>query len=200
MSPGPPPKPPARGTRGAVACGHPLGSAAALETFLQGGNAVDAAVAAGAALGVVLPDACGIGGDALALIRPAGGAAAVAYNGWGVAPHGVPERIPADGGGTVPAPGAIRAWADMLAASGTRELGAVLAPAIRLAEDGIPLGAPLLAARDSQRARLERTAGAFGLLDPSLRPGARWRQPELARTLRDVADRGPAAFYTGAVA
>ncbi len=144
MSGAPPPKPPVRGTRGAVACGHPLGSAAALETFLAGGNAVDAAVAAGAALGVVLPEACGIGGDALALVRPGDGGPVVAYNGWGAAPRDVPERIPADGGGTVPPPGGVRAWADMLAAAGTRELGGVLAPASRLSEEGLPPGAPLL--------------------------------------------------------
>jgi gamma-glutamyltranspeptidase/glutathione hydrolase len=195
-----PPKPPARGTRGAVACGHPLGSAAALEVFMAGGNAVDAAVAAGAALGVVLPEACGLGGDALALVRPGDGGPVVAYNGWGAAPRAVPERIPHDGGGTVPPPGVVRAWADMLAEAGTRELGAVLAPAIRLAEDGVPPGAPLLAARDTQRRRLERTAGSFGLLDPALRPGSRWRQPELARTLRAVAGGGPDAFYAGDLA
>jgi len=180
-----------------VACGHPLGSAAALEVFLQGGNAVDAAVAAGAVLAVALPEACGIGGDALALVRPGGGGPTVAYNGWGVAPRDVSERIPADGGGTVPPPGAVRAWADMLAAAGTRELGAVLAPAIRLATDGVPVGAPLLAARDAQRRRLERTAPAFGLLEPALRPGSRWRQPELAATLRDLAEGGPDSFYGG---
>jgi gamma-glutamyltranspeptidase/glutathione hydrolase len=174
-----------------VACGHPLGSAAALEVFLQGGNAVDAAVAAAAVLAVVLPDACGIGGDTLALVRPGGGGPSVAYNGWGAAPQAVPARIPLDGGGTVSPPGAVRAWGDMLAGSGTRELGALLERAIRMAEDGVAVGAPLLASRDAQRTRLERTAASFGLLDPALRPGSRWRQPELARSLRAVAERGP---------
>jgi gamma-glutamyltranspeptidase len=157
-----PPKPPARGTRGAVACGHPLGSAAALEVFMAGGNAVDAAVAAGAALGVVLPEACGLGGDALALVRPGDGGPVVAFNGWGAAPRAVPERIPHDGGGTVPPPGVVRAWADMLAEAGTRELGAVLAPAIRLAEDGVPPGAPLLARATRSAAASSAPPGASG--------------------------------------
>jgi gamma-glutamyltranspeptidase/glutathione hydrolase len=64
----------------------------------------------------------------------------------------------------------------------------------------VAVGAPLLASRDAQRTRLERTAASFGLLDPALRPGSRWRQPELARSLRAVAERGPDALYSGELA
>jgi len=183
-----------------VACGHPLGSAAALEAFAAGGTAMDAAVAAAAALWVVIPNACGVGGDALFLVDRGGGEDVVAFNGFGVAPAGIGDAVPADGGGTVSVPGAVAAVADGVARFGRLELGAVLAPAVRLAADGFPVGELLLAARDAQRGRLERTAAGWGLLDAGPRPGARWRQPELARTLEAIAQGGPDAFYRGPLA
>lgn len=194
------PKPPVLGARGVVACGHPLASGAALEAFRAGGNAVDAAMAAAAALWVVLPDACGIGGDALLLVRPGDGSETVAFNGAGAAPSAFKPPLAADGGATVAVPGAVAACADVLARFGRLELAQVLAPAIALAEDGFPVGERLLGVREAQRRRLERTAGSWGLLDPVLLPGARWRQPELARALRAVAERGPDAFYGGQLA
>ena len=66
------PRPLVRGSRGVVACGHPLAAGAAVGVFAEGGNAVDAALAAAAVLSVVLPDACGLGGDSLALVRQGG--------------------------------------------------------------------------------------------------------------------------------
>jgi gamma-glutamyltranspeptidase/glutathione hydrolase len=74
------PRPLLRGGRGALACGHPLAASAGAAMLCAGGSAADAAVAAGAVLCVVLPDACGLGGDALALVRSADGGE-TAFNG-----------------------------------------------------------------------------------------------------------------------
>ena len=73
------------GARGAVSAGHPLGAAAAQQAFAAGGNAVDAAIAAQAALCVVIPASCGLGGDALALVRQPDNST-IAINGTGLSP------------------------------------------------------------------------------------------------------------------
>jgi len=101
-----------RGARGVVACGHPLAAGCARDMFVRGGGAVDAAIAAAAALSVVLPDACGLGGDAMALVREADGELR-AYNGSGGAPARLGGIIPPDGGGTVAVPGCVAAWQDL---------------------------------------------------------------------------------------
>jgi len=185
-----------RGARGVCACGHPLGAAAAVEAFAAGGSAVDAAVAAAAALAVVLPDACGLGGEAMLLVAPEG-APAVALNGVGRSPAAFTPPVPPDGGGTVAVPAAVIAWLDAHARFGRLELERVLAPAVRLARDGVPASADTLRSVAAQRARLERTAQGFAFLAPDLRPGARVVQPELARTLALVGRVGRDAFRVG---
>ena len=188
-----------RGTRGACACGHPLGASAALEVSLAGGNAVDAAIAAAAALAVVLPEACGVGGEAMLLVAPEGGDV-VAINGVGRAPSVLRGAIPADGGGTVAVPSAVAAWLDALDAFGRLDPERVLAPAVRLAEHGAPLAEGTYAALGEQRPRLERGASGYVLLAPGLRPGSVVRHPALAKTLRRVAAEGRAAIYSGELA
>ncbi len=191
-------RPLVRGTRGVCACGHPLGAGAAVEAFAAGGTAVDAAVAAAAALAVVLPEACGLGGEAMVLVAPEG-APAVALNGVGRSPAALEPPVPRDGGGTVAVPAAVTAWLDAHARFGRLELERVLAPAQRLARDGVPASPHTLAAVAAQRARLERTAPGFAFLAGGLRPGSRVVQPELARTLGLVARVGRDAFRVGPV-
>ena len=99
------PRPLLRGLRGAVAGGHPLAAAAGARMLAAGGTAVDAAVAAGMALCVLLPDACGLGGDALALLHTGDGEE-VAFNGSGASPAGMPEGPRPAGGGAATARGA----------------------------------------------------------------------------------------------
>ena len=92
------------GPGGAVSAGHPLAVAAGQEILRAGGTAGDAAVAAQAVLGVVLPHACGLGGDAMFLVAEGDGSV-VAVNGGGRAPAGNPPGpIPTEGGGTVTVP------------------------------------------------------------------------------------------------
>jgi gamma-glutamyltranspeptidase/glutathione hydrolase len=188
-----------RGGRGAVACGHPLAASAGAAMLVGGGSAADAAVAAGAVLSVVLPDACGLGGDALALVRSADGRE-VAYNGSGAAPARLAGPIPADGAGATAVPAAIAALADLHAAHGVLAWDAVLAPATRVAHEGMPLTDNLRAAVERHRPRLELGAPTWPGLDPALTAGARLLQPQLAGLLERIAQAGPAALYEGAAA
>jgi gamma-glutamyltranspeptidase/glutathione hydrolase len=181
-----------RGATGAIAAAHPLAVDAGLETFRVGGNAVDAAIASQATLAVVLPHACGIGGDALALIATGDGDIA-AFHGAGAAPATLPRR--SGPGATVTVPGAVDAWAALVERRGRLPLREVLAPARRAAADGISLPRSTVDAADRQRARLvEGGAGPWELL--SLRPGDRWVQPELASALEAIAAE-PTTFYRG---
>lgn len=190
-----------RGGRGALACGHPLAASAGAAMLTAGGSAADAAVAAGAVLCVVLPDACGLGGDVLAVVR-AGDGEEVAYNGSGAAPAGLaPGLVPADGAGAVAVPGAIDALAELHARHGTLSWEAVLAPAVRVALQGMPLTGDLLTTLERHRGRLERWAAGWGVLEAaSAGAGARVRQPELGALLAAIALEGPAALYEGVCA
>jgi gamma-glutamyltranspeptidase / glutathione hydrolase len=193
------PRPVVRGRRGVVSCGHPLGVSAALEALVDGGNAVDAACAAAAALCVVLPNACGLGGDALILIgRRDGGSLAI--NGNGAAPAAVPARIPPDGGGTAAVPGLVAALVRAHEREGRLPRERVLSPAVDLASGGFPVGDDLRSAMDRQRERLQRGAASWALADPRLAPGDVVRLPRLADLLAAIASDGAAAFYGGAAA
>ena len=188
-----------RGGRGALACGLPLAASAGAAMLAGGGSAADAAVAAGAVLCVVLPDACGLGGDALALVRAPDGSE-IAYNGSGAAPAALPPgEIPAEGAGAAAVPGAVAALADLHARHGTLPWSAVLAPAERIAREGTALTESLLSAVARHRPRLERGAPGWALLRPGLAAGARVPQPELAALLERIADHGAPAFYEGAL-
>ena len=188
----------ATGGRGAAATGHPLGTAAALEVLAGGGNAVDAAVAAHAVLTVAMPASCGVGGDALFLVRDPDGTV-TAHNGTGASAAAGPAVWAADGGASVTVPGAVDAWWRVLERHGSLPPEEVLAPAVRAATDGVEVSPALAAQVDRQRGRLERGgAGGWALL------GARPRdvvvQPALAGVLQRLADDGPASFYSGPLA
>src|SRR5687768_1121423 len=138
-----------QGCRGVLATPNYLATQAGMRAFAQGGNAVDAAIAANAALCVVQPHQCGVAGDAFLLLRPAGGEPVV-LNGSGRTPAALtPERVRAAGYARVPGrgalsvtvPGAVRLWADALGRYGRLELAQVLQPAIEYAEGGFPVSA-----------------------------------------------------------
>ena len=133
---------------GMVATSQPLAAAAGLRMLLQGGNAVDAAVAAAATLNVVEPMSTGIGGDAFALVWLAKEKRARALNASGRAPaaaslselrgQGLPA-IPNDSPWAVSVPGTVDGWHTILRACGTMPLSEVLKPAIEYAEEGYPV-------------------------------------------------------------
>lgn len=185
------------GRRGAIAAAHPLAAAAGQQAFAQGGSAVDAVIAAQAVLAVVSPDACGLGGDGLALVL-APGQAPVAINGAGAAAVAA-TTFATTGGASVAVPGLVDAWAQMQARWGRLDLRATLAPAIEAAEDGVAVSAALAQARHDQSARLSAGgAGDWALM--RLENGDTFRQPALAQTLRDIADKGRDALHLGPLA
>ncbi|MDQ6793532.1 MAG: gamma-glutamyltransferase, partial [Chloroflexota bacterium] len=141
------PVPLARGARGAVVAPHHLATAAGLTILAGGGSAVDAAIATNAVLAVVMPNACGIGGDAFWLIWDAATSRQQALNGSGRAAAGVDaaglrargiETLPLRGGLSVTVPGAVRSWGDAHARFGRLERAEILAPAIEQARHGFP--------------------------------------------------------------
>jgi len=185
-----------QGESGAVAAAHPLAVHAALEIFAEGGNAADAAVAAQAVLCVVLPEACGLGGDGLAIVLgPDGGTEAI--HGAGAAPGEPPA--PSGPGGTVTVPGVVAAWGRLVGRHGRLDLATDLAPALRAASDGVALPDSTATARLEQRARLV-AGGAEGWDLLTTGAGEIWRQPALAAVLDLIAAEGDDAFYRGAPA
>ncbi len=201
---------PAYAARGMAATSMPGATLAALDVLRGGGNALDAAIAAVAVLGVIEPQSTGIGGDCFCLYAPAGERRVVALNGSGRAPgaatidwyeqHGItaPEDISPHG---VTIPGAVGAWEALLAAHGTRGLNDLLLPAIRYAEQGFPV-TPRVAADWALHADKLRRSGATAFLPGGAAPapGDRFVQPALAATLRAIAAGGARAFYEGAIA
>jgi gamma-glutamyltranspeptidase / glutathione hydrolase len=191
--------------RGMVASAHPLASEAGLEMLRAGGNAVDAAVAAAFAVGVVEPMMSGIGGSGGLMIWDQRSQRAEYLDFYAVAPAGVapgldrgahPARI-------VAVPGAVAGLLEAHERFGRLTREQVTAPAIRIAEEGFAVG-PLLArtiAADS--IKLTRYPDAQRIFWPDhrpLAPGERLVQPELAATLRRIAAAGRDGFHDGPVA
>lgn len=190
-------RPAVRGVQGAVAAAHPLAVAAGQKMLMRGGNAVDALVAAQAVLTVIAPDACGLGGDMLALVGlPDGSTQAV--TGTGKAPRAM-TAASADGANSVTVPGIVGGWQILASRWGTLPLSLTLSPAIELASRGFPLPTSLLRAVDAQRLRLVAGgASAWTLLHKTAQE--RFVQPQLADLLAAIAARGAEAFYDGEAA
>ena len=180
------------GAGGAASTAHPLATQAAVRLLEQGGNAVDAAIAAQAVIGVVLPQAAGLGGDLLALVHDRGRIAAV--NGTGRSPLGLTSVPETTGGSSVTVPGLVDGWTTLSARWGRLPLGTVLEPAVELARGGIVPEPSLRAAVDQQRTRLEQGGATDWSLLSAGRP---WVQPELAGLLERIGAHGRDAFYTG---
>jgi gamma-glutamyltranspeptidase/glutathione hydrolase len=195
---------------GICATSHPIGAEVAIEVLKAGGNAVDAAIAGALVLGIAEPQMTGIGGDCFVLVKPAGSEDVIALNGSGRAPSGLDAAalrasgltsIPVQGIEAVTLPGAIDAFCQLNADYGMMSLADTLAPAIRYAEEGIPVAPrvafdwvddlPCLkgAARDFY---------TFGGKAPTL--GQIFRAPGQAEVLRRIAREGRAGFYEGEVA
>jgi gamma-glutamyltranspeptidase/glutathione hydrolase len=197
-----------------VACPHALASEAGVEILRAGGSAVDAAIAAGAVLGVVYPHMTGVGGDAFWLIYDvrrravrfldaAGCAAATADVEWFRA-RGL-DAIPLRGilPATLTVPGAVDGWCQAHAAHGRVPLARDLAAAIAYADEGFPVTRRLADWTARTADVLAADAGAAALYLPggrALRTGERLRNRDLARTLARIAAHGRAGFYEGETA
>ncbi|WP_421856553.1 gamma-glutamyltransferase [Oricola sp.] len=196
---------------GMAATSHPLASSTALKVLKEGGNAVDAAVAAAATLAVVEPQMTGIGGDCFAIVAGADGKI-LGVDGAGRAARGARtewyvengfSEIGAHSAHAVTAPGAVMAWQTLLAVAGKRSLDYLLRDAIRYAEGGYPVASRVAWDWARQVETLRKDEGASRhLLPGGVAPvvGQRHCQPALAATLRAIASEGAKAFYEGAIA
>jgi gamma-glutamyltranspeptidase / glutathione hydrolase len=206
------PNRPAAVSNGAMAAtSHPLATETAVAVLRDGGNAVDAAIAAAAVLCLAEPHMTGIGGDCFVLYSPKG-EVPVALNGSGRAPaaatpdwyleHGFRD-IPERSAHAVTVPGAVDAWCRLVADFGTREMEELLQPAIRLAEEGCAVAPRVafdLARACAQIADDLVAAPLFLRGGKPVAHGETVRQPLLAATLRRIAARGRSGFYEGPVA
>ncbi|MEM9430061.1 MAG: gamma-glutamyltransferase, partial [Pseudomonadota bacterium] len=194
---------------GMAATSHPLASKVAIQMLEQGGTAADATVAAAVLLGVCEPHMTGIGGDAFALIKPAGEERLVGLNGSGVAPAALDaaalrtagDVIDPASAAAVTVPGAVDALVRLATEWGRLGVATCLAPAIHYAEQGVPV-APRVALDWSASADALRGAARqdFLLAGAAPRVGQVFRAPKQAEALRRIAMDGRAGFYEGEVA
>jgi gamma-glutamyltranspeptidase/glutathione hydrolase len=204
--------------QGMVATSQPLATQAGLEVLQRGGGAVDAAIAANAALGVMEPTGCGLGGDLFAIVWSARDRRLHGLNGSGRAPLGATleqmraavaklgrDTIPPYGLLPVTVPGCVDGWFELHGRFGRLPLSQVLAPAIRHAQEGFPVSEVIAFAWERNGPLLREQPGGFAttFLPGGRAPGtgALFRNPDLARTLMELtADRGREAFYRGPIA
>jgi gamma-glutamyltranspeptidase/glutathione hydrolase len=202
--------------RFAIVTANPLASDAGYEMLRRGGSAVDAAIAAQLVLNLVEPQSSGIGGGGFLLHYDARARRTAAYDGRETAPAGATPRLflDADGkpipfgaaigsGRSVGVPGLVAMLDLAHRRHGILAWRELFAPAIRLAEEGFAIS-PRLAQLVARDPLLSRSPGARAYLfaaDGAPKPaGTVLRNPEFAATLREIADRGPRAFYRGAIA
>ena len=200
-----------RARNGMVATSQPLAAVAGLRMLMDGGTAVDAAVAAAATLNVVEPFSTGVGGDVFALVWNARTSKVYALNASGRAAAAADAdtlrsegytSIPDDSAYAVTVPGAVSGWQALLDRFGNMNLADVLRPAIDYAENGYPVSEMVAFQWQGAQARLKQhSAGEELLLNGRVpRAGEMMAIPSLADTLRTIAHGGAAAFYKGKLA
>lgn len=197
-------------SNGICATSHPLAAKVAIETLEAGGNAVDAAIAGAVLLGICEPQMTGIGGDCFVLIKPAGKDRILALNGSGRAPLGLHAgelrargltAMPLRGIEAVTIPGAVDAFCKLSTDWGKLGLDRSLAPAIRYADEGVPVAPRVAFDWAEDASALTGDARRVYLLNG--RPpnaGQIFRAPGQAEVLRRIAKQGRAGFYEGEVA
>ncbi|POY70486.1 hypothetical protein BMF94_6554 [Rhodotorula taiwanensis] len=210
------------GAKGLVACSQPLAAEAGLEILRKGGNAADAAVAVSAALNLTEPGSCGIGGDGFCLFYDAKSGEVKALNGSGRAPAALTlekcrelgidgKEIPFLNINSATVPGCAAVWCDTieLLGSGKVSVADTLAPAIRMAEEGVPISEVSSYSWVKNYDNFLKQSPNFAEMlvkDPSTgklhapRPGEIYKNPCLAETFRSVAEKGKAGFYEGRIA
>ena len=198
--------------QGIVATEHPLASQAGVSILAQGGNAIDAAVAANAAMGVVEPMCCGVGGDMFVIIYEAKTGKLYGLNASGWAPAALtPELMRSKGYSKMPeydilavtVPGTVDGWDKLLKRFGRKRMADVLAPAIRYAAEGFPVSEMIAQDWADGERKLRKDANASATYLPQgHKPcvGEVFRNPDLAWSLKQIAAHGRKAFYEGAIA
>ncbi|HEX4758133.1 MAG TPA: gamma-glutamyltransferase family protein [Terracidiphilus sp.] len=210
----------AMGRSGAAGTAHPLATLTAIEMLKRGGSAVDAAVAANACLGFLEPTSCGLGGDCFAMIWDPKLSKVVGLAGSGRSPKSlnletVRQRavngvIPKYGAVSISTPGALDAWWTLHQRYGRLKWEEILQPAIHFCEEGVPVPQIIgfyikrnLAAFVKPGSGVEETANAVHTFAPggqAPNEGDVFRNPDLARTYRTIAEGGRDAYYDGPIA
>jgi gamma-glutamyltranspeptidase / glutathione hydrolase len=197
---------------GIVAAESPLAAQAGARILERGGNAVDAAIATNAMMGVVEPMMNGIGGDLFAIVYDAKANKLYGLNASGWAPKGLTieylqkqgiRSMPQQGVHAITVPGAVDGWQKLADKFGRKKLAEDLAAAIRTARDGFPVPEWTAAywAMEVDHLRTDDTAAATYLPgDRAPRVGEVFRNPELAWSLEQIAQHGKEAFYKGELA
>jgi gamma-glutamyltranspeptidase/glutathione hydrolase len=207
------------GRHGMVCTSVPAATEVGIDILKRGGSAVDAAIAANATQGLMEPVSNGIGGDLFAIVYSAKENKLYGINGSGRSPLGLSydqmkselaklqrETIPPRGMLPISVPGAVDAWAELHAKFGKLKLSDDLAPAIRYAEEGFPVTELIAFYWHSGPELYKEFPGAFlqtYTLDGKGRTPAKgdiFKNPDLANTLRAIAEKGRDAFYKGAIA
>jgi gamma-glutamyltranspeptidase/glutathione hydrolase len=197
---------------GIVAASQPLAARAGVQVLERGGNAVDAAIAANAVMGLVEPQSNGIGGDLFAIVYEAktGTLHGLSAHGWApralttslLKSQGITE-MPFTGIHTVTVPGAVAGWDVLRERLGTLPMRELLAAAIFYADEGFPVSDVIAAHWAALAEKLAAEPSAHDTYLPGGRPpraGEIFRNQALARSLRLVAERGRAGFYAGPTA
>lgn len=199
-------------THGMAATSQPLATQVALDILKAGGTAVDAAIAANAALGLMEPTGNGIGGDLFAIVWDPKTQRLYGLNGSGRSPQSLTlaelrgrglTHIPPRGPLPVSVPGCVDGWFELHARFGKLPMRRVLAPAIGYARDGFPMTELIAYYWDRSVPLLSPYPGfkeQFTLDGHAPRKGEIWKNPNLARTLEQIASGGRDAFYRGAIA
>ncbi len=201
---------PTLGRRGAVATSHPLAAQAGMKILMEGGNAVDAALAAAAALTVVEPTSNGLGGDAFVLVWD--GKGLYGLNASGRAPLALTpdvfheeglKTVPTEGWLSVTVPGAVSGWMELSRRFGSMPLMEVLKPAIEMAEEGHAVPPVIAGYWKEEEKRLGHRKDfreAFLPGGRAPRAGEVFRLPELGHTLRLIGESNGEVFYRGEIA
>lgn len=195
-----------------AATSHPLATQIALDVMKGGGSAVDAAIAANAALGLMEPTGNGVGGDLFAIVWDPKTKQLYGYNGSGRSPKSLTlaelqrrglTDIPAHGPLPVTVPGTVDAWFALHGRFGRKPIADDLAPAIRYAREGHPVHEVIAYYWGRSVPALSKWPGfkeQFTVDGRAPRTGEMWKNPHLANTLQQIADGGRDAFYKGEIA
>jgi gamma-glutamyltranspeptidase / glutathione hydrolase len=200
-------------TGGIVASEHPLASQAAAQILANGGNAVDAAIAANACMTVLSPMQCGMGGDLFAIVYDAKTGELHGLNASGWSPAAIDAKylrdrghkiVPTNGVHSITVPGCVSGWDLLQKKFSRKKLSELLAPAIDFAENGFPvpeiIGSYWTSRNDVKRLREEPSSAAVFLPNGSWpKVGEVFRNPDMAWSLRQVAKGGARAFYNGPI-
>ncbi|QQP94720.1 gamma-glutamyltransferase [Lysobacter enzymogenes] len=195
-----------------AATSHPLTTQIALDVMKAGGSAVDAAIAANAALGLMEPTGNGVGGDLFAIVWDPKTKKLYGYNGSGRSPQSLSlaefqkrglKEIPPHGPLPVTVPGAVDGWFALHERFGRKPMAENLAPAIRYAREGHPVHEVIAYYWNASVPRLSKWPGfkeQFTIDGRAPRTGEMWKNPNLAHTLEQIAQGGRDAFYKGDIA